>query len=148
MPVALVTPEDKAAAWSSFTAEQARSQRRLMELGIEIVTAHALCAFDGREASIACAYTGRERRIAADSVVMVTARLPNDGLYRGLADRLAAGVDRAPRSLRRIGDCEAPAIIAAAVHAGHRYARELDAPLDSCEPPLRRERIDLETALS
>jgi dimethylamine/trimethylamine dehydrogenase len=30
--------------------------------------------------------------------------------------------------VRRIGDCEAPAIIAAAVYAGHRYARELDTP--------------------
>jgi dimethylamine/trimethylamine dehydrogenase len=30
--------------------------------------------------------------------------------------------------LRRIGDCDAPAIIAAAVYAGHRYARELDSP--------------------
>jgi dimethylamine/trimethylamine dehydrogenase len=25
----------------------------------------------------------------------------------------------------KIGDCDAPAIIAAAVYAGHRYAREL-----------------------
>ncbi|MFT5549883.1 MAG: dimethylamine/trimethylamine dehydrogenase, partial [Candidatus Azotimanducaceae bacterium] len=30
----------------------------------------------------------------------------------------------------RIGDCEAPAIIAAAVFAGHRYARELDTEVD------------------
>jgi dimethylamine/trimethylamine dehydrogenase len=31
-----------------------------------------------------------------------------------------------PKSVQRIGDCEAPAIIAAAVYSGHRYARELD----------------------
>lgn len=147
-PVTLVTPQDKVAAWSSFTAEQARSQRRLLELGVEIVTAHGLSAFDGREALVACAYTGRERRIAADSVVMVTARQPNDGLYRGLVDRLAVGVEAAPRSLRRIGDCDAPAIIAAAVHAGHRYARELDVPRDGSGPPLRREPMGLEAAAS
>jgi dimethylamine/trimethylamine dehydrogenase len=137
--VTLVTPEDKAAAWCGFTSEQARSQRRLLELEVEIVTAHWLSAFDGREATIACSYTGRDRRFGADSVVLVTARLPNDGLYRALSDRLAAEVPAAPLSLRRIGDCEAPAIIAAAVYAGHRYARELDAPIEGSNHPLRRE---------
>ena len=29
-------------------------------------------------------------------------------------------------SVDRIGDCEAPGIIAMAVHSGHRFARELD----------------------
>ncbi|MFT5768987.1 MAG: dimethylamine/trimethylamine dehydrogenase, partial [Lysobacterales bacterium] len=35
-------------------------------------------------------------------------------------------------TIRKIGDCDAPAIIAAAVYAGHRYARELgtDTSLD------------------
>jgi dimethylamine/trimethylamine dehydrogenase len=59
---------------------------------------------------------------------MVTARRPNDGLYRALCGRLAAGTEGAPKSVRRIGDWDAPAIIAAAVYAGHRYARELDSP--------------------
>ncbi len=145
-PVTLVTPADQVAAWGSFTAEQGRSQRRLLELGVEIVTAHGLSAFDGREATIACAYTGRERRIAADSVVMVTARRPNDALHRALSERLAAGVPAAPKSLRRIGDCDAPAIIAAAVHAGHRYARELDATGDGSDPPTRREPMMAEAA--
>jgi dimethylamine/trimethylamine dehydrogenase len=144
--VTLVTPADKVAAWSDLTAEQVRSQRKLLELGVEIVTAHGLSAFDGREATIACAYTGRERRIAADSVVMVTARLPNDGLYQALSERLAVGVPAAPKSLRRIGDCDAPSIIAAAVHAGHRYARELDAAGDGSGPASRREPMMAEAA--
>ena len=128
LPVSLVTPGDRVAAWASYTAEQTRTQRRLLELGVEIIAAHGLSAFDGREAVLACAYTGRSRRIEADSVVMVTARRPNDGLYRAVSKRLEAGAEGMPRSLRRIGDCDAPAIIAAAVYAGHRYARELDAP--------------------
>ncbi|MHA1152667.1 MAG: oxidoreductase [Alphaproteobacteria bacterium] len=144
-PVTLVTPEDKVAAWSGFTGEQVRSQRKLLELGVEIVTAHGLSAFDGREATLACTYTGRGRRIAADSVVMVTARRPKDGLYRALSDRLAAGTGAAPRSLRRFGDCDAPSLIAAAVHAGHRYARELDADRDAMGPPSRRDPMWLES---
>ena len=40
--------------------------------------------------------------------------------------RKEGGVQTPFRSLQRIGDCDAPAIIASAVYAGHRYARELD----------------------
>ena len=127
MSVTLVTPADKVAAWSVYTVEQVRTQRRLLELGVEIVTAHGLSAFDGREATNACAYTGRERQIEAEAVVMVTARKPNDTLYRALKERIERGTNGAPRSLTRIGDCEAPAIIAAAVYSGHKLARELDA---------------------
>jgi dimethylamine/trimethylamine dehydrogenase len=127
LPVTLATPESKVAAWSVYTAEQTRSQRRLLELGVEVAVARGLVAFNGREAVLSCVYTERESRVEADSLVMVTARRPNDGLYRAVADRLAAGAEGAPRTLSRIGDCDAPAIIAAAVYAGHRYARELDA---------------------
>ena len=64
--------------------------------------------------------------LAADSLVLVTSRQPNDALYRDLSERLSRGAGGPIQSLRRIGDCEAPAIIAAAVYAGHRYAREFD----------------------
>ena len=61
---------------------------------------------------------------------MVTARNPNEALYRALKARIEPGVGDVPRSLARVGDCEAPAIIAAAIFSGHRYARELDATVD------------------
>jgi dimethylamine/trimethylamine dehydrogenase len=140
--VALVTPESKAGAWSSYTAEQIRTQRRLIELEVEILPATILMAFVDGEATLACLYTGRERQMPADAVVMVTARRPNDGLYWKLFDRLAAGGDGASPTVKRIGDCEAPAIIAAAVYAGHRYARELDSPVD-IDMQLKRDRIDV-----
>ena len=58
----------------------------------------------------------------------VTSRLPNDELALALgaaSDRVAAaGI----RSVSSIGDCWAPSTIAAAVYAGHRYAREFDWP--------------------
>ena len=66
--------------------------------------------------------------MAADAVVMVTARRPNDTLYRELKMRLESGATDALKSVTRFGDCEAPAIIAAAVYAGHRYAREFEDP--------------------
>jgi len=138
--VILVTPANMVASWSAFTNEQTRTQRRLIELGVEIVTAHGLAAVDGGEAVLACAFTGRERRLMADAVVMVTARQPDDGLYHALCDHVAAGAKGAPQTLKRIGDAEAPAIIAAAVYAGHRYARALDAP-DETDSEVPRDRL-------
>ena len=144
LAVTLVTPDDGVASWGTFTSERTRTQRRLLELGIEIVTSRGLTAFDGNEAQLACAYTGRTSALRADSLVMVTARQPNDSLYRALMARLEEGSDampiaHRPKSLSRIGDCDAPAIIAAAVYAGHRYARELGTePHDSAQVPRDR----------
>jgi len=58
----------------------------------------------------------------------VTSRLPN----AALADALEASPDALAAagivSVTSIGDCWAPSTIAAAVYAGHRYAREFDWP--------------------
>ena len=77
------------------------------------------------------------RALPADSLVLVTARLPNATLHEDLLQRQAAG---AKIEVARIGDCEAPAAIFAAVYSGHRFAREFD-----CQgTQFRRERIDLD----
>ena len=62
---------------------------------------------------------------------MVTARQPNDTLYQTLNEHLQQESSADTPTVHRIGDCEAPAIIAAAVYAGHRFARELDARPDT-----------------
>jgi dimethylamine/trimethylamine dehydrogenase len=133
--VTLVTPENKVSAWGEYTVEQSRTQSKLMELGVDIVTAHGLEAFNGREAMTRCVYSDREKSIATDALVMVTARLPNDGLYHELLELKETGASGAPQTVQRIGDCDAPAIIAAAVYAGHRYARELEET--ELQPPHR-----------
>ncbi len=51
-------------------------------------------------------------------------------------------IGRCTRRAETAIDSDAPAIIAAAVYAGHRYARELDAPIDPDEP-LRHDRVDV-----
>lgn len=68
---------------------------------------------------------------------VVTARRPNDTLYYALQARLEAGDAPAIKSLTKISDCDAPALIAAAVFAGHRYARELDIAAEG-KPLIRR----------
>ncbi|MBC6438954.1 MAG: hypothetical protein GDA49_00760 [Rhodospirillales bacterium] len=57
-------------------------------------------------------------------------RLADDGLYRALAEHAAP-------DLSRIGDCEVPGGMVHAVHAGHRYTRELDTNTDPDMPFLR-----------
>ena len=137
--VVYVTTSGVVAAFGNYTEEQYRSQARLIELGVAIVPLHALTGFDGEAATLACVYTGRETVRAADALLLVTARAPDDALYRDLAARPealdAAGIE----TLVRIGDALAPATIAHAVYAGHRFARELDAP-ESDGVPFRRER--------
>jgi dimethylamine/trimethylamine dehydrogenase len=76
----------------------------------------------------ACAYTGTPGRIEADAVVMVASRTSDNTLYRDLMARQGDWADAGIRSVKVIGDAEAPGPIAWATYAGHRYARELDMP--------------------
>ena len=131
--VVFVTSGDKVATWCDNTGERARVQRQLMELEIEIVTGHDLQGFDGATVQLACSYTGRILNLAADALLVVGRRQPRDRLYHDFLHKIAENPAAAPKSLQRIGDCLAPAIIAAAVYSGHRYAQELedDRPRDS-----------------
>ncbi len=90
-------------------------------------------------AVVACTYSYRMSQIACDAVVMVAARLPNDALYLDLKARQADWRDAGISSVTLIGDANAPAPIAWATYAGHRYAEELDAPDIGDAVPFRRE---------
>ena len=138
LPVTLVTPDNTVSAWCKYTAEQYQVQQRLLTLGVELRTGHNLVAFDGREVTICSTHTGGQLAIDARAVVMVTSRSPNNALYLQLQQRMVSGSPGSPKTLRHIGDCEAPAIIAAAVFAGHRYARQLDVEGDP-DAPVRLE---------
>jgi dimethylamine/trimethylamine dehydrogenase len=130
--VAYVTTEGTVSAWSSYTAEQARAQSRLIELGVSIVTSTAVAALGPGTAELVCIYTGRSREVACGGFVPVTSRAPDDDLFDQLHGKGLA-------TLRRIGDCRAPGLIAHAVYDGHRAARALQEPLE--EAVARRERV-------
>jgi len=141
-PVTYVTEEDSVSSWAGNTSERWRIRTRLMEMGVEIVTAHSLSAFDGRNATLSCAYTGATQSLAVEHVVLVTQRAQNDALYHALLSHVDGEAADLPFTLTRIGDCDAPAIIAAAVYAGHRYATELETQIDLDEP-LKHDRVDV-----
>ena len=140
--VTLCMPSDSVSRWAGNTSERWRIRTRLMKMGIGIVPAHSLVAFDGAAATLRCEYTGTPMTIQASAVVMVTHRKPNDALYHGILARMSGSERDDPFTLARIGDCEAPAIIAANVYSGHRYARKIDNPAD-IDVPMKNERVDI-----
>ena len=111
--VTYVTSAGLAADWSVYTAEQPRIQAALIGLGIPIVVSHRLAGMSDAGIEFACVFTGRSLSLPSSQLVTVTSREPDDGLWTELRD---LGLS----TLVRIGDCNAPGIIAQAVYDGHR----------------------------
>ena len=99
-----------------------------------------------------CAYTGAESIAAADSVVLITARVPNDGLYQQLLARTDDWSDAGVRSVRTAGDADARSTIAAAVCwvavpipglGGTNWHAQFDRAIDDPALAIRREVTEL-----
>jgi dimethylamine/trimethylamine dehydrogenase len=137
--VTLVTPSAYVSDWTRNTLEQGAIHRRLAGLGVEIVLNRTVTRIVPGGVATACAYTGAERDIAADAVVLVTSRQQDDEIWHALKTRRHEWADSGIRSIKVIGDAEAPGPIAWATYAGHRFARELDEPDIGDALPFRRE---------
>lgn len=137
LSVALATPASRVCTWTEYTTEQVRSQTRLLELDVDLVTEKAVVNFDGEAVDLECIYTGRTSRRAAASLVVVTARTPSDELNQALTAEPAALRSAGIQSVTRTGDCLAPGTIAAAGFSAHALA--LDTP-DPGDVPFQRER--------
>ncbi len=136
--VHFVTSAGVVAPWMSYTGDQAATHAHLLAQGIICHFNKTLCAFTPGRLELDCLYGGAGSVLEVASLVPVTARQPETTLFDLLqADgaRLAgAGI----KSLTRIGDAEAPGIIAHAVYAGYRFARQLGLATD--HPATRRDR--------
>jgi len=124
--VTYLTPGSLASYWTFYTDEHDLVYERLTEAGVQIILNRGLLSFDGAQAVTGCVYTGAQETVNVDNVVLVTCREPRDALFHELQQAVDDGVEGAPKTVQCIGDANAPAIIAAAVFAGHKYARELD----------------------
>jgi dimethylamine/trimethylamine dehydrogenase len=142
--VTLVTPAADVSNWSHATLEQGWAEERLHQIGVTIIEKHSVTAAAKGEVQIEHVASGRERSLPCASLLLVTMRLPNDALFQELNADPARLADAGITSLLRIGDCLAPSTIAAAVYAGHRAAREMDAVPSGDEVPFKRELIALE----
>ncbi|HXY45600.1 MAG TPA: FAD-binding protein [Acidimicrobiales bacterium] len=138
--VVLATPFERVAPICDETLEGPRLRRHLHDCGVQIMTETVLTALEPGLAVGAGAFEA-PLELAVDAVVLVTQRLPREGLYRQLAAtpeeaRLAAGVE----GVYRVGDCVAPRVLGDAIFDGHRLGREIDGPHPDRPLPYLRER--------
>ncbi|MAC80932.1 MAG: NADH:flavin oxidoreductase [Rhodobacteraceae bacterium] len=141
--VTIVTPSAYLSDWTVNTLEQHTIHRRLAKMGVDIVLNRGMISIAADHVITNCTYTDRAMPIACDGVIMVASKLENNGLYRALKAREDDWADAGIRSVKIIGDAEAPGPIAWATYAGHRYARELDTPDIGDALPFRREIAEL-----
>jgi len=111
--VKYLTPATTISCWTAMTDEQEFIQSRLLSMGIETGFAQQIDRIENRLLHSSCIYTGKSFEHGFENLILVTGRLPNDGLFSELSI-----------SAQRIGDCLVPSSIADAVYSGHKFARE------------------------
>ncbi len=141
--VTLVTPSAYVSDWTNNTLEQIAIHPRLVDAGVEIVLNQGVTEIHSDHVVSNCVYTDRTWKIEADAVVMVASRLENNAVFNALKAKEAEWADAGIKSVKLIGDANAPGPIAWATYAGHRYARELDGPDIGDSLPFRREITEL-----
>lgn len=137
--VTLITPASRVSEWTSNTLEQAAIHKRLANLGINIVLNQGLVNIGEGHLVSDCVFSGMTKTYPCDSVVMVSSRTSDNAVYQSLMEREAEWADAGIKTVKLIGDAEAPGPIAWATYAGHRYARELDEPVRIDVLSFRRE---------
>lgn len=113
--VSYVTAMPTVSTWTDFTLEQGRIIDRLNTLGVDLLVNVSL----GDGGRFVSSLTDKPVSIDYDALVLVGARLPDNGLYMAAVD------DKRLANVYRIGDCLAPGTIQAAVLGGHMLARQL-----------------------
>ncbi|MEM7545173.1 MAG: FAD-dependent oxidoreductase [Pseudomonadota bacterium] len=135
--VTIITPASQFASFTQMSLEIRHVQRRMAEIGAKIIPLTALDEMLEGGARISGVYGTDAREIDCDAVVIVAGQEPNDTLYRNLVAR-----GRDTQRVIAIGDCQAPATIASAVFAGHKFARDLGLA-NPDEVPFLREDAEL-----
>ena len=141
--VTLVIPCAYVSDWTNNTLEQVEIHKRLAEMGVDIQLNRGVIAIGAGEVMTNCIYTQQTRRDEVDAVVIVASRQPEDAVYEALQARRTDWADAGIKSVKLIGDANAPGPIAWATYAGHRYARELDGEDIGDALPFRREIAEL-----
>jgi dimethylamine/trimethylamine dehydrogenase len=142
--VTIMTPMGHIAPYMHFTLEAPNMHRKLHKLGVEIVTYHLPTKIGAGGVTATHVYDvdAHEHTWEADATVLVTQRRSNEALFRELKDSVGLEALKAEgvEALYRIGDCEAPRLVADAIFSGHRLAREIDTDDPAVPLPFKRER--------
>ncbi|MBN9290580.1 MAG: FAD-dependent oxidoreductase, partial [Hyphomicrobium denitrificans] len=157
--VKILTPLGGVAPYTHFTLEAPNLHRMMYEKKIHELTSHWLTKVEPGKATAYYLFrdgykrnlgpkTGELPRRAGtdvvevpfDTLVVCTARVPNDSLYREIAKRKDEWEKREIQAVYQAGDCFAPGLIAQAVFEGHRIAREFESSNPQRAQPWIRER--------
>ena len=141
--VTLVTPAAYVSEWTLNTLEQHEIHRRLATMGVTIELNRGITAIGKDYVQTNCMFTDMTRPLCCGAVLLVSSRLENKSVFDDLKLRAAEWADAGIKSVKLIGDANAPGPIAWATYAGHRYARELDEQDIGDALPFRREITDL-----
>jgi dimethylamine/trimethylamine dehydrogenase len=133
--VTLVTPAPLVSAWTQYTLEQERIERRLRALGVRTLTRLTLEEVEAGNVTAASVIDDAVEQIEAAAVVLIGDRQPEAPLVTDLQPAFERGE---LETLTVIGDAEAPGLIAHAVFAGHRAARQFGEPIDRDTVEFRR----------
>jgi dimethylamine/trimethylamine dehydrogenase len=138
--VTYLTPFDGFAPYLRFTLEEHRQYRLLDGLGVDMIPANVVVGATPDSVAIEHAWSGKERTLAADTLVLVTHKTSECAIYNELKQMPDELEEAGIKGLFLIGDADTPGIIAQAIFAGHRLAREFDTPNPAEHQPYIRER--------
>ena len=136
--VTFVTPASNVSEWSLNTLDQPFIQKRLIELGVEIICNKFISKVKSNSVELTCKYTGIINDMDTNNLLLVTSRYPLDNLYKSLSNDDVKN-HKYINSIDIIGDANAPAPIAWATYAGYNYAFNLDKEIDKEKVPFKRE---------
>jgi dimethylamine/trimethylamine dehydrogenase len=139
--VTFVTQAGEIADYMHYTLEAPMLHRDLDRLGVDI---HTYTMIDSIEPGVVHTYDvwnpAHTHDFEVDSVVLCTARISNDELYRELKSHRDRWSDEGIEAVYVIGDAGAPRMIVDSIFDGHRLAREIDSPNPAMPLPFIRER--------
>ena len=139
--VTLVTQAGDVAGYMEYTLEAPMLHRDLHRLGVGI---HPYTMVERIEPGVCHAYNvwnpAHKEQFEVDTVVLCTARISDDQLYRELKSDPARLAQEGIEAVYVIGDASAPRMIVDSIFDGHRLAREIDSPHPEMPLPFIRER--------
>ena len=136
--VVFVTPASIVSEWSLNTLDQPFIQKRLIELGVQIICNKSISKVGRDTVDLSCKYTGKISSLETGNILFVTSRQPLNELYKSFShDEITR--HKHIKSIDIIGDANAPAPIAWATYAGYNYAFNLDKAVDDNTLPFKRE---------
>ncbi len=113
-PVQFITPDANAATMLSLTGDLAGANVRLQQAGVDIVKRQRMVSVSRGSVETVHAFTGERQTIAADLLIDVAARHPEESLWNDAGARHV-----------RAGDAVAPRTVAEAIREGRAEAMAL-----------------------